>query len=218
MAKTDNILLKKELRSSVKNRIRGALQAGTLFSSADRRRFLANLFSLAVLKQSTSVMVYLNLPEELPTTEWLELLFHNSNGEEERPDRLVIIPWCQEQDLRLFRLTPPKLGQTGKYYPEEVVPGTYNILEPDLRYRECPERQFRPEDLDLVLVPGVAFDRLGGRLGHGAGYYDRFFQKISPCCTLVGLAFEMQIVDSVPLEPHDRRMNYIVTPQKIYRI
>ena len=67
---------------------------------------------------------------------------------------------------------------------------------------------------DLALLPGVAFDHAGGRLGYGGGYYDRFLEK-SLTCPRVGLCFEFQLVPSLPLAPWDQRVNYICTEERI---
>ena len=66
------------------------------------------------------------------------------------------------------------------------------------------------ESIDLIVVPGVAFDRTGNRLGMGAGYYDRFFSRTLHAVRL-GLAWDCQVVASVPCEPHDIRMHYLLT-------
>jgi 5-formyltetrahydrofolate cyclo-ligase len=70
------------------------------------------------------------------------------------------------------------------------------------------------ERIDWVLVPGVAFDANGGRLGYGGGYYDRLLPFVAPDAPRVGAAFEMQIVDAVPTAPHDIGMDFVVTEQR----
>jgi 5-formyltetrahydrofolate cyclo-ligase len=70
-----------------------------------------------------------------------------------------------------------------------------------------------PEQIDCVFVPGLAFDRHGGRLGFGGGYYDRFLCHISPLASVCGLAFGIQVVPCVPQMPHDIRMHVLVTEQ-----
>ena len=67
---------------------------------------------------------------------------------------------------------------------------------------------------DIALLPGVAFDLAGGRLGYGGGYYDRFLEKALNC-PRVGLCFEFQLVSSLPLAPWDQRVNYICTEERI---
>ena len=92
--------------------------------------------------------------------------------------------------------------------------GRYGIQEPD------PERSeiLEPSDLDVVLVPCVAFDRHGNRCGHGAGYYDRFLERCRPDARLVMVAFSAQELRSVATEPTDRKIPVIVTEQEILEI
>jgi 5-formyltetrahydrofolate cyclo-ligase len=69
------------------------------------------------------------------------------------------------------------------------------------------------EDIDLILVPGLAFDRQGGRLGRGGAYYDRFLATRQLQASVFGIGFTEQVVDTVPMEPHDRRMDVLVTDE-----
>jgi len=90
---------------------------------------------------------------------------------------------------------------------EDLRVGTFGVLEPDA---SAPSASFAAED--LVIVPGVAFDRSGVRLGWGGGYYDRSFPPGGgPAVMLCGMAYEMQIEDSIPTTSHDRGMDAIVT-------
>jgi 5-formyltetrahydrofolate cyclo-ligase len=89
--------------------------------------------------------------------------------------------------------------------------GNYDILEP----REECLRPVPEQNIDVVLMPGVAFDRTGGRLGYGGGYYDRFLEKCGPGCTLIAVAFELQIVEHVPCADHDARIHKIVTEERV---
>jgi len=91
-------------------------------------------------------------------------------------------------------------------YPGDLVPGAYGILEPN---PSC--TAISPEELDLVLVPGVGFDPAGFRLGFGGGYYDRLLLRLPEKTITVGLAYRFQVVETVFPEPHDRRVRYIVT-------
>ncbi len=78
-----------------------------------------------------------------------------------------------------------------------------------------------PTVIDLVLVPGVAFDASGGRLGHGAGYYDRFFARLEKSGARPrrwGLAHDIQVVDEVPVEPWDVPMDVVVTPSRVISV
>jgi len=91
----------------------------------------------------------------------------------------------------------------------ELKPGAFGILEPPAD----PSRLAPPEQFDLVLVPGLAFDRAGHRLGAGKGYYDRFLAQIK--APKIALAFAFQIVAQIPLEAHDQRVDVIVTEKEI---
>ena len=74
-----------------------------------------------------------------------------------------------------------------------------------------PEEQPDPAAVDVVIVPGVAFTPDGARLGQGGGWYDRFLVKVRPDCTSIGVGFDLQVVDMLPTEPHDIRLDSIVT-------
>lgn len=96
--------------------------------------------------------------------------------------------------------------------PGVCVPGSFGIPEP-------PESCLRAhlDDLDLVLVPGVAFDRTGHRLGYGGGFYDALLAALPSRAHSVGLAFDEQIVERIPAEEHDRPVDAVVTPSAVYR-
>lgn len=94
----------------------------------------------------------------------------------------------------------------------DLASGTYGIPEPP----PSAER-VEPASVDAVVVPGVAFDAACGRLGHGAGYYDRLLAGLRPDTTLVGVAFDEQVFGELPREPHDIPMDVLVTPTRILR-
>lgn len=91
----------------------------------------------------------------------------------------------------------------------ELRKGAFDILEPPAE----PNRLAAPEQFGLVLVPGLAFDRSGNRLGMGEGYYDRFLAQVG--APKIALAFDFQIVAKIPAEPHDQRVDIIVTEKEV---
>lgn len=93
----------------------------------------------------------------------------------------------------------------------DIVTGRFGIREPAARCPEIPLNQ-----LDLVLVPGVAFDRQGHRLGRGRGYYDRLLAEV--CGVKCGIAFEEQMANEVPAGPGDVRLDFMVTPGRGVKI
>ncbi len=94
---------------------------------------------------------------------------------------------------------------------KDVRKGTYGILEP------CSERLMKVQstEIDLVIVPGVAFDLRRQRLGYGAGYYDRFLNTLRQDCVKIGIAFDIQVMDIIPVEAHDMKMDAIITETRI---
>ena len=73
------------------------------------------------------------------------------------------------------------------------------------------------QELDLLVIPGLAFDRQGGRLGYGKGYFDRLLPGARPDALLAAVAFECQLFDTVPMQPYDVRVDAVVTETDIYR-
>lgn len=100
--------------------------------------------------------------------------------------------------LRLFRVTDLE---------SDLKRGMLGILEP---HDGCPE--VRPEQIDWVLVPGLAFDARRFRVGRGAGYYDRLLPALRPDAPRWALAFDCQMVDALPVEPHDVSLDGVVSP------
>ena len=96
-------------------------------------------------------------------------------------------------------------------YEKELVPGIFDIPEPKEKYR----RIVPPENTDLVIVPGIVFDPRGYRLGYGFGYYDRFLTMLSTEIPTVGLAFEFQIVETLPIEKQDVPVHKIITEKRV---
>lgn len=75
----------------------------------------------------------------------------------------------------------------------------------------------RPTEIDIVIAPGVAFDRNGGRVGYGGGFYDRFLRTVRPDTPVIGVAFAVQLVDEVPRGEHDRLVDVVVTEEELIR-
>jgi len=103
----------------------------------------------------------------------------------------VAYPRCEGDELGLY------IADEGQF-----IPGMYGILEPD---DSC--ERIDMAEVDFAVIPGVAFDRNGGRLGRGKGYYDRLLKDSK--AVKAGICFNEQIVDSVPMEVHDGRMDMI---------
>jgi 5-formyltetrahydrofolate cyclo-ligase len=97
------------------------------------------------------------------------------------------------------------------YDPQRLVRHRFGMLEPAA---DLPT--IAPDTLDLVLVPGVAFDRQGGRMGFGGGFYDGFLPTTG--ALRVGVTFDDCLMDAVPCDEHDQRMDWVVTPRQTLRV
>jgi 5-formyltetrahydrofolate cyclo-ligase len=121
----------------------------------------------------------------------------------------VLDPWPQDKRIALPRVCGEELKFHWVASQAELLTGHFGILEPAA---EAPDAG---SEFALILIPGMAFDLRGGRLGRGRGYYDRFLAGASGL--RAGVCFEDQIVEAVPSEAHDLRMDCVVTPSAIYR-
>lgn len=99
----------------------------------------------------------------------------------------------------------------------ELAPARFGLLEPPAKLRADPARACEPVDVDLFVIPGVAFDRKGGRLGYGRAYYDRLLNQARPEAAMIALAFESQVVPQVPMTPTDMYVQAVLTEKNCYR-
>jgi len=154
--------------------------------------------SLPEYSAAQTVMFYIDVRDEVRTRHAL-------------PDAIlgmkrIVIPYCVDGELELFHLESM----------DELEVGMYKILEPKADLRSVAAKRLQPQDLDLVMVPGVAFDRQGGRTGHGKGYYDKLLEHARADAPLIALAFECQLFPEIPCGSHDIYMDKVVTELDVY--
>jgi len=101
------------------------------------------------------------------------------------------------------------------HYPQDLQPGQWGILQPKMNGDEL-ERQDILPTIEVVLVPALAFDRQGHRLGFGGGFYDRFLGLLPAATTVIGISYEFQVIAGVPVEEHDLAVDMVVTEQRVY--
>ncbi len=160
----------------------------------------AKFVALPAYAQAKTVLYYIDVRSEVRTRHFLPAALAQG--------KRIIAPWCNEAgELELFHLENM----------EELAVGMYKILEPKPELRHAAGKAVQAEELDLVMVPGVAFDRAGARMGHGKGYYDKLLQHARPEAPLVALAFECQLFPEIPVAAHDIFMDLILTEAAIYQ-
>lgn len=146
------------------------------------------LFSAPVFKRAKSVMFYISFGGEVNTEDMIK--------EAKRLGKTVAVPTCRRN-----RIIKPCVLQGAA----RLKKGPYGIYEPAVK-TPC-----NLEGLDLVVVPGVAFDKQGRRLGRGKGYYDSFLKKLPEKTVSIGLAFDFQILPCIPATPTDVRVNRVIS-------
>lgn len=150
------------------------------------------LWQLEALTAARSVLAYSSFGAELDTRGFLDRVLESG--------RNLVLPRVDRGARRLCLYAVADLDR-------DLASGTWGIREPDPD--RC--REVTLTDVDFVLVPGVAFDARGGRLGYGGGFYDRLLADAQPSLPCVAAAFAVQVVDTVPVEDHDRTMTALVT-------
>ena len=141
-----------------------------------------------VFKQAKIVMFYLSFGGEVNTEEMIR--------KAQKIGKLVCVPVCRKDNETMH---PAVLVREAK-----LKKGPYGVLEPVV------ESLVQAKDLDLVIVPGLAFDKKGNRLGRGKGCYDRFLAQLSTNIPVIGLAFDFQILPRVPTNCYDISVKEVI--------
>jgi 5-formyltetrahydrofolate cyclo-ligase len=162
------------------------------------RAIVRDIVETSVYRRSSTIMAFASFGSELQTDMFVRHVLDQG--------KVLLLPRVnrQTQLLELYRVRDPV---------QDLRVGTWGIREPS------PERCTRhePHIVDFVLVPGLAFDKRGGRLGYGGGFYDKLLADgLSPCAWLVAGAFESQMVERVPADEHDIPLDVVVTENGHY--
>ena len=164
---------------------------------------VAALLQLPEYQRAETALWYLDCRSELRTRDTLPAALASG--------KRIVVPYCTVDDSGAN-----KLGMWLLASMDELIVGKWKILEPPRERWGEPGKEVPPEELDVVLVPGVAFSRRGGRMGNGQGYYDRLLAQVRPDCRLIGLCYECQLFDDLIVGPHDVFMDKVVTERGVY--
>lgn len=174
---------KKALRSEMKRRNR---EMDAAARGAASERIFGAVGASVEFGRAGCVALYCALDDEPPTREVLEGW---------RAGRRLVVPRVEGDRMRFYDYDPATLRR-----------GAFGIEEPGPAARPCD-----PSEIDLVVVPGVAFTAAGDRLGRGKGFYDRYLSQPGVRAVKVGVCFAHQLVAELPAEPHDIRMDHVYT-------
>lgn len=149
------------------------------------------LIELNEFQAANTILVYMSYNGEMMTDYIID--------EAKRQKKLVAVPTVLGEEMEFFAFCSK----------EELVPDKHGILEP------IPNDQTKIEgNQALIIMPGVAFDEQKNRVGYGGGFYDRYLEK-HPNLKKIAIAYEFQVMDSVPAEEFDQRLDCIITEERV---
>ncbi len=148
------------------------------------------LFSLPEVQAARTVLLFYSFGSEVPTAGMAERLL-GSGGR-------LLLPYLAKGRMRAAEV----------HSADDLVESGYGPKEPARRVA------VRPDQVDLVVTPGLAFDRRGHRLGYGGGHYDRFLARLHPDALRVGIGFGLQLLDEIPAGALDERVHMVVTERE----
>ena len=183
--------------TNTKASLRAAMQARLLAQSQEERRMRSSviqkkLWTLPVFKKANLVLFFVSMPEEVDTRGMI--------SEALAQGKRIAVPAA---DLKTKKLLFFEIRD----FQRDLRPGIYEILEPD----PAVTKPILLTEVSCVLVPGVVFDQKNHRIGHGAGFYDRFLKSLDAKVPKVGLAYSFQVVKEVPQESHDVALDALIT-------
>ena len=190
-------IVKSQIREEIAEKF-AALSANEI---AEKTKAIENrLFDFANFLESKIALLYVNNEHEVLTGNILKRAYIYN--------KIVVLPVYNTEN---FEMELKKVDNLEK----DLNPGPRNILQPD----ESRCKVVPIDKIDIAIIPAVALDEKGGRIGSGKGYYDRLIPRLAITTRKVALAFEEQIIPQVPIESHDKHVDIIITENRvIYKI
>jgi 5-formyltetrahydrofolate cyclo-ligase len=184
--------LKKDIRQKVRDKIKN-LPAG--YREKSSRLIAEKFLHSAHYINLNNILIYYPSGSEVDTTVIIEEALKNKKS--------IILPRVCDEELELYFVSDPEA---------QLEKGAYRIMEPVPSL--C--RPAKISDIDVVIVPGISFDKNFNRLGQGGGYFDRFLPRLPEKVKKIALCFDIQIVDTLPVMEHDAKVDIIITESRIY--
>ncbi len=183
-----------ERKAELRNRMRRVRAA---IHETDRQHLAAQvedrLFAMPEVREARTVMLFASFGSEIPTDRMVRRL--DAEG------RTVLLPFVADGELGAARYRPG----------DPTTSSAFGPMEPAARL------PVDPSGIDVVLLPGLAFDRKGRRLGYGGAHYDRYLARMHTAALRVGIAFHQQLVDEVPADVGDEPVDVVVTDRDVIR-
>jgi len=191
----------KETKIEIRNDIANTLRAMPAEKVLEKTRTIeSRLFDFANFLEAKIALLYVGTESEVNSENIIRRAFEYN--------KIVVLPGFdpEKHEMKLMKVDDPD---------KDLNPGPRGVLEPNpARCKVVPITS-----IDIAIVPGIALDEKGGRVGTGQGYYDRFIPKLPITTRKVSLAFEEQIIPLVPMESHDKHVDIIITEKRIiYKI
>lgn len=191
----------KSAKEQIRKDIAKAVSGVTEKQRAEKTKAIeARLFGFANFLEARIVLLYIDGENEVRTKNILKNTYAFN--------KIVVLPAFDSERLKVsvFKVDHPD---------KDLLPGPRGVAQPNpARCKPVPLQK-----IDIAIIPGVAFDEKGARIGSGHGYYDRFIPDLPATTRKVALAFEEQILPQAPTEPHDKHVDIIITDKRIiYKI
>ncbi len=181
-------LTKEEIRKQIRKDLRNQKEEDRLRKSLVIQE---RLFALPEFNDSKTILFYVSFDGEVETSGMIR--------QAKELGKRIALPNILKKDRKIIPILVESFN--------DLEVGPYGIRQPAFD----PNFRLDPGDLDLCVVPGMAFDRTLHRLGRGAGYYDRFLTTLSEKTRTVGLAFHFQVLDCLPTEEHDVPLSHLIS-------
>jgi len=158
------------------------------------KKIYKNIVNLPEWQKSKNIFLYISTKDEVSTRD----LIKNHFG-----TKKIIVP---KSHTKSNTLTLHEIGSI-----KDTAKGSYSILEPNAHTKIV-----SPQNIAISIIPGIAFDKKGHRVGYGKAYYDKIANSLTGL--KIGLAYEVQIVNNIPAQKHDIPVDIIITEKAVYRI
>ena len=173
-----------------KRKIRQAVRADIAKLSDEEKKHLSaqifsELYNSNKVSNASVIALFISLPDEPQTANFIEQLLSKN--------KRVVVPRIEGEEMNFYDIS------------EGVSEGAFGIMEP------IATTPIEPSEIDVMIVPGVAFTRQGARLGRGKGFYDKYLSHNSFRAYTIGVCYPCQVVENLPTEPHDKQLDLIVT-------